>query len=81
MRSIYNLQCDGVESEGDTQARVKTFLDDVVKDIKPETKNIIIFAHGALLQVFVQHLKSRNAEIPEEVSLRVFRLIGKFEKS
>ena len=56
-----------MESDGETQARVKAFVDDLIKDMKPDWKNICVFAHGGLIRQFLMHLKSRNATIPEKV--------------
>ena len=75
LNSIWQLQCDGVESAGETQDRIKSFVDDMVKAIDADTKDIIIFAHGALIHQFLIHLKSRNALIPPEVIHRGFTTV------
>lgn len=63
-----------METDGETQARVKAFFDDLVKDLRPDDKNICIFAHGGLLRQFLMHLKSRNAVIPDQVFNHLYLL-------
>ena len=66
-KDIFGLKEEGMETDGETQARVKAFFDDLVKDLRPDDKNICIFAHGGLIRQFLMHLKSRNAVIPDQV--------------
>ena len=63
----HDLTGDGVEKPEQTQKRAKDFLEDMTKATKTNGKPVIIFAHGAFNRQFVNHLKSRNAKIPDHV--------------